>query len=75
MPHLRQIEMLHPVDVSVRGVLGLPAAQEVGAVPGPWGKARGRTTSWVHPVLGVYAGSHPMPHVSSRGTVDREASA
>ena len=26
LSHLRQVEMLHPVDVGVRGVLGLPAA-------------------------------------------------
>ena len=65
--------MLHPVDVGVRGVLGLPAVKEVGAVPGPWREACGRTTPWVHSVLGVYTRGHPVPHVSSPGTPDREA--
>ena len=73
LPHLRQVEMLHPVNVGVRGVLGLPAAEEVGAVPGPWREARSRTTPWVHSVLGVYARGHPVPHVSSPGTPNREA--
>ena len=65
--------MLHPVNVGVRGVLGLPATQEVNAVPGPWGEARSRATPWVHPVLGVHARCHPVPHVSSPGTLSREA--
>ena len=49
-----QAEMLHPFDVGVCGLLGLPAAQEVGTIPGPWGKARGRAKPWVHPLLGVH---------------------
>ena len=76
MPHLRrgsEAKMLHPVNVSVRGVLGLPAAEEVGALPGSWRQARSLTTPWVHFVLGVHTRGHPVPHVSSPGTPDREA--
>ena len=43
LPHLRrgsEAKMLHPVNVSVRGVLGLPAVEEVGALPGSWRQAR-----------------------------------
>ena len=32
--------MLYPVDVGERGVLGLSAVEEVGALPGSWREAR-----------------------------------